>query len=62
MAGLKKTKTGAGDKTRAYIIRQNTMMKVILSIIVALGLVSVLLFSSKSHWALENAPQMTSGA
>ena len=47
MAGLKKTKTGAGDKTRAYIMRENTCMKVLLSLII-LGLITLVAISSST--------------
>ena len=46
LAGLSKTKTGSGDKERAYIVRQNGVLKFLLFIIAFCTLAMVGVFST----------------
>lgn len=46
MAGLKSTKGGAGEKERAYIIRQNWVLKTLLLLVVVFSVGTTVLFST----------------
>mmetsp|Transcript_2447 Transcript_2447/g.5606 ORF Transcript_2447/g.5606 Transcript_2447/m.5606 type:complete len:421 (-) Transcript_2447:200-1462(-) len=46
MAGIKSTKSGSGDKEKAYIIRQNWALKTVLLILVVFGIGIVILFNT----------------
>jgi hypothetical protein len=46
LAGLKATKSGSGDKERAYVVRQNWLLKTFLALLVLFGLGVVVVFST----------------
>ncbi|GBG25353.1 Hypothetical Protein FCC1311_015712 [Hondaea fermentalgiana] len=46
MAGIKSTKSGSGDKERAYIIRQNWALKTVLLLLAIFGAGMVILFNT----------------
>ena len=46
LAGLKATKSGSGDKERAYVVRQNWLLKTCIALLVLFGLGAVVVFST----------------
>mmetsp|Transcript_23679 Transcript_23679/g.37801 ORF Transcript_23679/g.37801 Transcript_23679/m.37801 type:complete len:415 (+) Transcript_23679:381-1625(+) len=58
MAGLKATKGGSGDKERAYIVRQNWVMKTVLLLIIIFAAGLIVLFSTVLKVSVSRRAQM----